>query len=129
MHGVRLVDDVPNEARDALPLLTLNSATMLGAEVLGRAYGGGVLKMEPSEAASLPVPSRAHLRSAWRMVCERRAEFDSALRLEDWRAVVSEVDRVLLKDAMGLDMQEIAALRNAAALLRVRRTRQTESDV
>ncbi|HTC71780.1 MAG TPA: hypothetical protein VK655_02755 [Solirubrobacteraceae bacterium] len=56
MLGLRLNDGVPPEARNALPLLALSSLTMLGGEVLGRGYGGGVLKMEPSEASALPVP-------------------------------------------------------------------------
>ena len=65
MHGVRLKPHTKNVARDALPLLVLNSLTMLGAEIYGRSYGGGILKMEPREASTLPVPSLAHLEKAW----------------------------------------------------------------
>jgi adenine-specific DNA-methyltransferase len=127
MHGVRLAAEAPPEARDALPLLAFNSATMLGAEVLGRAYGGGILKMEPREAAGLPMPTRADLIAAWKVLKERRARYDEMLRREDWQSVVSDIDLVLLKRIMGLEAAEIESLRGAAALLRVRRTRQTEA--
>ena len=56
MHGIRLKSEVDPIAKKALPLLCLNSVTLLGAEVLGRAYGGGILKMKPEKAS---VPSRS----------------------------------------------------------------------
>ena len=126
MHGVRLRDDAPAEAQSALPLLVLNSATMLGGEIEGRAYGGGILKMEPREAAALPVPAPIHLRAAWQVLRERRGEFNAALLRGEWWAVVAEVDRVLLKDVMKLSGEDVTAIRDAATVMRVRRTRQTE---
>jgi adenine-specific DNA-methyltransferase len=128
MHGIRLANGTAREARDALPLLAMNSASILGAEIRGRAYGGGVLKMEPREAASLPVPPPAALSEAWSVLKEQRANLDAAYRRGEWWNVVAEVDRVLLKDVMALSADEVTALRDAATILRVRRTRQTEGD-
>jgi adenine-specific DNA-methyltransferase len=127
MHGLRLHHDAPAEARAALPLLALNSATMLGAEVMGRSYGGGILKMEPREAAALPVPSPESLVAAWRALSDDAPKLDQALQCGEWWAVVAAVDRVLLMQTLGLGSDEVAAIRDAVTLLRVRRTRQTET--
>jgi adenine-specific DNA methylase len=126
MHGVRLKRGLQASIRDALPLLALNSVTMLGAEVFGRSYGGGILKMEPREAASLPVPAVPDLTAAWALIKERRSALDGALRRGDWSFVVAEVDRLLLIDVMRLSPDAVSQLREAAQRLRVRRTRQTE---
>jgi adenine-specific DNA-methyltransferase len=128
MHGVRLNRGVPKVARNALPLLALNSVTMLGAEVLGRSYGGGILKMEPREAASLPVPKAADLAAAWEILGIKRQALNDRLGRGEWVAVLSEVDQVLLREVMELEPSAVAEIREAAALLRIRRTGQTEVD-
>lgn len=128
MHGVRLRDDVAVEAKEAVPLLALNSATIVNAEVLGRAYGGGILKMEPREAASLPVPRPDHLSAAWKRLSQHWGRMDAALRRGEWWTVVAEVDKVLLVDVMRFNPADVSTLRDAATILRVRRTRQTEAN-
>jgi adenine-specific DNA-methyltransferase len=121
MHGVRLRPHAPKSAKAALPLLALNSVTMLGAEVYGRSYGGGVLKMEPREAASLPVPAPAVLEAAFRRITAERHSLDRQLRNGIWTAVVKRVDEVLLRDVLKLSADETRELHEAARSLRERR--------
>jgi adenine-specific DNA-methyltransferase len=121
MHGVRLRAGVPKWARTALPLLALNSVTMLGAEVFGRSYGGGILKMEPREAANLPVPALAVLEDAWRSLKSERLELDHHLRSGRWTNVLARVDEALLRQTIGLDGAELGQLHNAGRALREKR--------
>lgn len=121
MHGVQLHPGVPSEARAALPLLCLNSITMLGAEVHGRSYGGGLLKMEPREAAALPLPAPAALASAWAELKPHKGTLERQLKAGRWTEVVKRVDAAVLGTAAGLNSQEVASLLDAARGLRERR--------
>jgi len=70
----------------------LNSVTLLGAELVGRSYGGGILKVEPKEADRLPVPSAAllgSLRSPLRNLLGNASELLLERKLDD---VVDLVD-------------------------------------
>jgi len=121
MHGVTLQDQAADHVRPALPLLALNSATMLGGELFGRAYGGGILKMEPREAASLPVPSEEVLAKAWKLISGDKTELDAALRAGHWPEVVKRVDEAVLGRGAGLSVESVARLAHAAASLRAGR--------
>lgn len=54
IHAVRRLPDAPS-AR-TLAAASLSAATQLSAEIEGRAYGGGVLKLETKEAERLLIP-------------------------------------------------------------------------
>jgi adenine-specific DNA-methyltransferase len=119
MHGVRL-NSAP-KTKAALPILVLNSVTMLGAEVYGRSYGGGILKMEPREAARLPLPAPANLDFAWKRLRSQRANLDKELRQGNWSKVVEHVDDVLLRQTLKLSEGDVNVLRSALETLRRRR--------
>jgi hypothetical protein len=121
MHGVRLAPGVPPFLKRALPVLALNTVTMLAAEVLGRAYGGGILKMEPKEATQLPVPILSQIRSARNGIQGRFQQIDSLVRAGKWTLATNLVDQVVLVETMGMPLSELEVLRTALRVQRVRR--------
>ena len=102
VHGLYLTADLADLA-DVLPLAALNTATAFSAEVTGRAYGGGVLKLEPREAARLVVPAPAEVR---RQRDELRRLLPTARtllahgRIDDVRV---HVDSIVLDDGRASD--------------------------
>lgn len=121
VHGVYLRAQTRDLGRELLPLASLNSLTLLGAELVGRAYGGGMLKIEPREADQLPVPTPAMLAGCRAALVARRPAVRAALRSGDLLAAVRLVDQVLLRDHLGLDADQHAELVAAHALLSARR--------
>lgn len=121
MHGLRLKPKVSRKSSDALPLLAFNSVTMLGAEVHGRSYGGGILKMEPREAAALPVPTFEALEVAWAILKPQKATLERKLQRGEWTNVVKIVDDALLIRTLKLSRDQVAELHDGARSLRARR--------
>jgi hypothetical protein len=118
VYGVRLHAGRLEMGRDLLPIASLNSLTLLGAEVVGRAYGGGLLKMEPREADNLPLPSLAKVKAFENELRRIKPQLSQALRQGDVAAAVEKVDAILLAD---VSKGDLTALRIAREILFERR--------
>lgn len=127
VHGVYVEKHLRGRAAGLLPLASINSLTLVAAETVGRACGGGMLKIEPGEARDLPVPSPA-------VIAEHAAELSAlsahverehvALRGESLLSVAERVDAILFSGETGGTPSQLDALRAAhRALTGRRRTR------
>lgn len=122
VHGVYLRDHLRQDGMNLLPLASLNSVTLLGAETVGRAYGGGMLKIEPREADVLPVPSPELVRRNAEPL--RRIKPTVAARLREGRLLdaVALVDEVLLIATTSMSERSLRAVRRDHTSLTARRT-------
>jgi adenine-specific DNA-methyltransferase len=121
VHGVNLRTQVRSLGRDLLPISSLNTMTLLGAELVGRSYGGGVLKVEPREADTLPMPSPKAVERSSASLAALRPHLAQALRSGKLLDAVSLVDRAVLIEGCGLTQAQLATVVHARELLSDRR--------
>ncbi|KQP96139.1 MULTISPECIES: HsdM family class I SAM-dependent methyltransferase [unclassified Rathayibacter] len=100
VHGVYLNENVQNLARDVLPVASLNSVTLLGAELAGRSYGGGILKIEPREADRWWMPSADLLAQHRSELVAIKPSVQRHLQTKNLLAAVALVDTVLLDERL-----------------------------
>lgn len=122
VHGIYLNAESKKLGRELLPLASLNSVTLLHAEIVGRAYGGGILKIEPKEADIWSMPSPTLILEhacALRSVKRRVKELLAKGRLLD---AVEVVDEILLQDHGTFSTKQLDDIRQARFDLAQRRT-------
>ena len=93
---------------------TWTSLFRLGAELVGRHYGGGVLKLEPADARCLLIP-----------VVDGAGGFlpqlDSMVRQHGILAALEFADDLILHRGLGVDTPTLGLLRSAAKSLAIKR--------
>lgn len=114
LHGVAVKRNAPDVR--AISSAMLSAAVMLSAEIEGRAYGGGVLKLETREAERLVLPS-------WTSSVERQLvvsfrELDRLVRKGQLELASARVDVIL-----GVDHEKYRAAYEVYRRRRLQRTK------
>jgi hypothetical protein len=100
-----------------LSALWQTSLTRLSVEIEGHALGGGMLKLEPTEAGRVLVPIIAKHDTLKALA----VELDQIARSGGDEACEEYADRHLLRRGIGLSAADVRLLRESAVLLRQRR--------
>lgn len=95
LYGVTLKKNRKTIGSQLLPLATLNTVSLLGAEVHGRSYGGGMLKLEPREADRIPVPRLTLVQECRDQLEAVRPHVARALERKEVAKAVGLVDNIL----------------------------------
>ena len=120
LHAIYWRCDVEASAQ-AISVGFMTSAVGLWAELHGRRYGGGVLKMEPGELKRTPVP-----------VVHRAGgvfdELNELVRCGKERDARALADNFVLGDELGLTKREIRKLQQACTRLMLQRSPTRQED-
>lgn len=109
LHTIRW-RQVSGTAPEAVATGFLSSAVSTWAELHGRRYGGGVLKMEPSTLNRAPVPIVKAGKHAF-------GELDGLMRAGREEEARGLADDIILRDEMGLSRRDIRRLQQARLYL------------
>jgi hypothetical protein len=115
IHRLTWKRNLSAEKQKWIALSSLSTLCQLGAELNGRWYGGGVLKLEPKQARRLLLvkgpPKDMLLAKVFRTV-------DSLLRKREINSAVELADELVLIDGLGLSRGNIDVLARACEFLR-----------
>ena len=106
-------------------LLIRVTVSFFRAEITGRTYGGGILKLEPREAAQLPVPSMEIVRACASELRGIRPYVEELLRKRDFDAAIGLVDAVLVSK-VGAEESSYMQMKSSGTLMRVRRKKRSK---
>jgi adenine-specific DNA methylase len=109
----------PNVSKDALASLWQTSLTRLSAELEGHPMGGGMLKLEPSEAERVVI-ANPHLETE-RLTSLTR-DLDELIRDRRAKEAHALADKTVLLEGLGLSKNDCALLLDAAVQLSRRRS-------
>lgn len=107
LHEVRLHSPKPDSAWK-ICLAFCCSLSQLSGEIEGHPLGGGMLKLEPSEAEQVLIVRPNIIRATE----SNLTELDSLIRANMLGAAVDLADELVLRDTLALTWQKIRALRN-----------------
>ncbi|KUH34520.1 hypothetical protein APY94_01495 [Thermococcus celericrescens] len=92
-----------------LSTLFYNSLTLLSAELVGRFYGGGVLKIEPKEAEKILIPMPEEPKE----ILDISSKVDRLLRAKRTTDAVAIVNEVALEGELGLKPRDVEVIEEA----------------
>lgn len=113
VHGVYLQESHRTLGQELLPLASLNSITLLNAEMVGRSYGGGILKLEPREADAWAMPSPKLVRDRQTQLRSVKSRVGKLLQQGKLADAVHVVDQALLLDSEITTDKSLKAVRDA----------------
>lgn len=119
-NTIHVIDFRHRVNRQAFVTGFYNTLTFLSSELVGRSYGGGVHKLEPTEAESLVIvyPTEPQLRRRLAGLFHR---VDRLLRDGRVPEVLNTVDTLLLKEYLGISDADYRKLKEAYRSLKGRR--------
>jgi hypothetical protein len=118
LHILRLHPGV-SVSSSAIAALWQTSLARLSVEIEGHALGGGMLKVEPSEAENVVVPWPADAETTWLTALAK--ELDLSARNDGDETAQTLADEVILRTRLNLSHKDCNILRTAANVLRSRR--------
>jgi adenine-specific DNA methylase len=117
LHVLRLHHDMTLTG-DQIAALWQTSLTRLSVEIEGHALGGGMLKLEPTEAENVRIASPDIDNDRMMELIE---ELDALIRNGDFTTAQSRADSVILMEGLGLSQSDCRLLEVATNTLRNRR--------